>query len=116
MRQVDMTKHLLSLDRVGEWKHEQGRKGISVLERETKHAKRKGSQESHAIKKRPRRDYQPQLQIAFIKDLKIDAERPRWKDMKVNSSNLTFRLNYYLEPAQQLRERKVPDKAFKDFQ
>lgn len=36
--------------------------------------------------------------------------------MKVNSSNLTFRLNYYLEPAQQLRERKVPDKAFKDFQ
>lgn len=116
MRQVDMTKHLLSLDRVGEWKHEQGRKGFSVLERETKHAKRKGSQESHAINKRPRRDYQPQLQIAFIKDLKIDAERPHWKDMKVNSSNLTFRLNYYLEPAQQLRERKVPDKVFKDFQ
>lgn len=94
MCQADMTKHLLSLDHPGAQKYEQGRRAFSLLNSERKQAKKKkGSQEQHAINKRPRPDCQPQLQIVFIKSLKIDAERPSWNDVKVSSFNLTFRLN-----------------------
>lgn len=44
MCQVDMTKHLLSLDRAGAQKHEVYRRGFSLQESERKHAKREGSQ------------------------------------------------------------------------
>jgi len=45
MCQADMTEHLLSLDHPRAQKQEQGRRAFSLLNSETKHAKRKGSQE-----------------------------------------------------------------------